>query len=397
MYVQREIEKLILENSKSFSSIGITGPRQSGKSTLVKNIFPNYKYITLDNPFDRELAEEDPEFFINNAGEYVIFDEIQYVPKLFHYLKIKIDSNREKKGLYVLTGSQQFNLMDKIGESLAGRIALFQLLPFSINEIRKVTSFERFIDLYTYTALRGSFPELIVNKEIDENIWYASYIQTYIERDVRTLYNITHIREFQSFIKILAGRCGQLLNLSEISKEIGISVTTLKRWISILEASRIIYLLQPYYKNFNKRVIKSPKIYFLDTGLVTNILKIKSKEFILLSAFSGALFENFCIGEILKFFENYGLPYQIYYFRNSNGVEIDLIIEMEFNEVWLVEFKLSQTPKKIFEKNFQKYEKYFGDKLKITKKFIIAPVDFTKKISNNTFFTNIDFLFENLQ
>jgi hypothetical protein len=334
-----------LNATKSFPSIVLTGPRQSGKTTLLKNILGGYTYTTFDDPLSRERALSDPNLFLDTLGEKIIIDEIQYVPNLLSYVKMRIDQKRDVPGRFIFTGSQQFPLMKNIGDSLAGRIAVFELLPFSITEQSNLKKGHSTKEHFKEACLRGCFPEPFSNPYIDRDIWYGSYFQTYLERDVRGLYNIGNLRGFQQFIQLLAARCSEVLNLSDFSKDLGISISTLKTWISVLESSRIIYLLMPYYNNLGKRITKSPKLYFLDTGFICYLSGIKTFEQILLGPLSGKLFENFIIQESVKHFIHKGKRPPLYYFRTNNQLEVDLVIEKTIQKILPVEIKLTETPR----------------------------------------------------
>ncbi len=363
MYVSRDLEKRIKSALKSFPVVAVTGPRQTGKSTMLKKILgAEYNYITFDDPLIRERAIDDPLLFLSTAGEKVIIDEIQYVPQILSYIKIKVDENRTVKGRFVITGSQQFNLIKNLNETLAGRIALFKLLPFGYNEIRYADTLKTGIikpeDYFTHAALNGMFPELWVNKTIDAKLWFASYLQTYLERDIRTLYNLGNLRDFTRFIRLLAANCSQILNLSSYAGNIGVSVATVKSWLSILEAGNMIYILEPYYKNQGKRIIKSPKVYWTDTGLVSYLTGIYNKEHLFNGPMAGALFENLVVQETVKSFYNKGAIPEIYYLRTSNSVEVDLIIEHE-NRLYPYEIKLTKTPKLSMAKHLSRLQKLF--------------------------------------
>jgi hypothetical protein len=348
-YTNRDLEPVLTSLLKQFPVIAITGPRQSGKSTLLKHaLSASYRYFSFDDPAIRETATHDPRLFLENAGEKIILDEIQYVPQLLSYIKILVDENRHKNGRYVLTGSQQFSLIKNLADSLAGRIALLELLPFSVAEKKKTLSGKSFSGAKQYfidACLKGSFPQLVTSTSVDRSFWYSSYIQTYLERDVRSVHNIGNLMDFQKFLTVLASRCGQVLNLSSISVDIGASVNTLKRWLSILEASRIIFLLPPYYNNFGKRVTKNPKLYFMDCGLVCHLLSIKDKEYLLRGPMAGPLFENFCIQEVIKNFFGRGIRPNIYFVRMRQELEVDMLIEKD-SALFPVEFKLSRTPRR---------------------------------------------------
>ena len=343
-YIHRLIERKVKHLVHSFPSIAITGPRQSGKSTLLINTLKGYRYITFDDPLTRDRAISDPQFFIDSLGEKTIIDEIQYAPGILSYIKMKIDGNRDRKGMYIFTGSQQFTMIKNLGDSLAGRIALLDLLPFSVVEKKESVKLKTTLDYFVNAALTGSYPELIVDPSMDLYSWYGSYIQTYLERDIRSLYHIGNLRDFQRFMQLLAGRCAQILNLSDFAKDLGVSVPTIKNWLSVLEASRIIYLLPPYYNNLGKRITKSPKIYFTDIGIVCYLTGVRDKTHLLQGPMAGALFENFCIQEALKVFFNQGQSPRLYYLRMGNNLEIDLLIERSARSLIPLEIKLSKTP-----------------------------------------------------
>ncbi len=360
VYIHREIEEKIIRALATFPSIVLTGPRQSGKSTLLINTLKGYNYITLDDPLRREQSISDPLFFLDSAGENVIIDEIQYSPGLLSYIKMRIDSSRDRNGLYVFTGSQQFHMIKNLGDSLAGRVALLELLPFSVIEKRASIELKDTLDCFIHGCLVGSYPELVVDSSMDINLWYGSYIQTYLERDVRSIYNIGNLRDFQRFLQLLAARCSQVLNLSQLANDIGISVPTARNWLSILEATRIVFLLPPYYHNLGKRITKSPKLYFLDSGLVCYLTGIRNSEHLINGPMSSALFENFCIQETVKCFFNTGRRPPLYYIRTNNGLEVDLIIERSFQELIPVEIKLNKTPGVSMAGNIIKLKRLFN-------------------------------------
>ncbi len=400
IYIHRQIEKLVKKMASQFPSVAVTGPRQSGKSTLLKKIFPSYNYLSFDDPINRERAISDPNLFLDNAGNKVIIDEIQYVPQLLSYIKIRIDEEREKKGRFILTGSQQFSLIKNLGDSLAGRIALLDLLPFNVSEKRNIpglkTALKDTSGCFTHACLNGSFPEPTIQKKFDLNTWHGAYLQTYIERDVRTLYNIGNLRDFQQFMSLLASRCSQTLNMSAFANDLGIGVNTIKRWLSILEASRIIYLLPPYYSNMGKRVTKAPKIYFIDCGLVSYITGIKNRDHIFNGPLGGALFENFCIQETIKYFINRGNKPKLYYYRSHNGLEIDLLIEGENRILYPIEIKLSKTPKISMANNIKRYKKQFP-KLKISDGRILSLSSENITLSKDIWVQNLDDYFSWLE
>ncbi len=344
MYWKRLLEKTIADTEKSFPAIVITGPRQSGKSTILKNYFlkRNAAFINLDDPNLRILLKDDPLSYLKSVTKPVIIDEIQYMPELASYIKILIDENR-KPGQWFITGSQQFSVMRNISESLAGRAAILSLPTFQLRERRDVKNLGSYL-------LSSTYPEVAVNKKINSDIWYSSYIQTYLERDLRALMNVENLRDFENFMRLLAGLTSQELNYSSISSRLGISVPTVKRWISVLEASYIIFILPPYYKNFGKRIIKSPKVYFYDVGLVNYLVGIKDPDFLLKGPMSGAIFETAVISDIIKNEYSKGIKPEIYFWRSQSGIEIDLIMPIR-GIYHPFEIKLSSTIKPGFYKN----------------------------------------------
>lgn len=334
-YLPRNIEKSILNLIKTFRIIGLTGPRQSGKSTTIKKILgDNYEYITFDRFESINEFQDDPQAFISRHNKFVIFDEVQNVPELFSYLKVIVDNEPDTKGRFVLTGSNQFTLNKNITESLAGRIGLVNLLPLDFSEV----SYE----LKDKSVFNGSYPELITNKYESSQEWFESYVTTYIERDVRKLQNVGDLRDFQRFMTLIAGYAGKQINLTEVSKQIGISITTVKRWLSVLEASYIIFFLSPYYKNFNKRITKTPKLYFYDTGLALFLMGMYGKINFESNVLSGQLFENYIVSEIVKLNYHLSLHKKIYYYRTSGGREADLLIESG-QDLILAEIKMTST------------------------------------------------------
>jgi predicted AAA+ superfamily ATPase len=349
MYINRDIENLLKQSSKQFSAIALTGPRQTGKSTLLKRLFgKTHAYVTLDDPIMRQRAESDPKLFFESLGEKVIIDEIQYVPQLTSYIKIAIDEKRTSKGRFILTGSQQFHLIKNLGDSLAGRVAIFELLPFSSSEKKRIPSLRKKVmkskDMFMLSCLRGCYPEPSVQQNIDINQWTAGYFQTYLERDIKSIFGIGDLRDFQRFMQLLAARCSQVLNFSTFAADIGVAVNTIKRWISVLEASRIIYLLYPYHTNLGKRIVKAPKVYFLDCGLVCYLTGIHNKEILMNGPLAGPLFENYCIQETVKQIINTKKSVGLYYIRTNNNLEVDLLVEKEM-ALNPVEIKLNMTPR----------------------------------------------------
>jgi len=318
--IKRNIENEIKTLFSEFPIVAILGPRQSGKTTLSKMLFPEFQYVSFEDIDNRQYSNEDPRGFLEKYNSKVIFDEIQRAPKLISYLQTHVD-NANENGQFVITGSHNFLLMEQISQSLAGRVGICRLLPFSTDEIFKFKNIT--IEELLFT---GCYPR-IYDKNIRPSVFYKNYISTYIEKDVRLLKNITKRDLFIKFIKVLAGRTGQILNTKAISEDCGISHNTVNEWISVLETSYIIYKLLPFHKNYNKRLIKSPKLYFLDTGLVCSLMGIKSPDELDLHYLKGNIFETFVISEILKLNYNSGDIYDIYFWRDNHRKEIDLIIE----------------------------------------------------------------------
>ena len=354
MWIERQNTDQILKAIKNRPVVLLTGVRQAGKSSLLRKLFPNTEYVTLDKVTLAQEAEENPIGFLNRFKEQVIIDEIQYAPSLFRDLKIKVDEDRGIKGRWILTGSQQFALMRQISESLAGRVSILNLGPLSASELNNTDLLQNKNDL----LWKGGFPEVWA-ENLDVQQFFDDYIQTYLERDLRQILNVSNLRDFRRFLILLALRTGQLLNYSEISKDIGVSVNTIKAWTNALETSGILVLLAPYYNNLGKRLIKAPKVYFCDNGLVASLLNIQSRDALSKSPHLGNLWENFVFTEFFK--NGFTSGKNIFYFRDQNGVEIDFIIEKEA-EIFLIEAKNSERPdpRKF---NFQKVAPLFKNKV----------------------------------
>jgi uncharacterized protein len=339
MFLKRNITQTLLRFTK-FPVVGLFGPRQSGKTTLVKNIFNNHRYFNFEDPATRDLAHSDPKRFLReNENEHgIILDEFQYVPHILSYIQLESDE-KKRPGYFVLTGSQNFLMNQAITQSLAGRIGILTLLPLSINELRENN---HLTDNVNEIIFKGSYPKIYTENFTPEEL-YPSYIQSYVERDVRQLVNVENLRTFQKFMQLCAGRVGQLLNFSELAMNCSISQETVKKWLSILEASYVVFLLNPYHENFNKRVIKTPKIYFYDTGLACSLLGIKSSEDLSLSIFRGHLFENFILADFFKQYFSLGTRSPLYYWRDKNGyIEVDCLINLGIKLV-PIEIKSGET------------------------------------------------------
>ncbi|MBW7887473.1 MAG: ATP-binding protein [Bacteroidetes bacterium] len=335
--VKRELTAKIRALLKKFPIVAITGPRQSGKTTLAQLLKPKYNYVNLENLSEREFAVTDPLGFLNTYRGGVIIDEIQNVPELFSYLQTVTDK-RKINGEYIITGSQNFLMMERITQSLAGRIALFSLLPFSIRELKKT---EYTITEWEQYAISGSYPRRIV-QDIPSSDYYANYIQTYVERDVRLLKNISNLDTFQKFIRLLAGRTGQLFNQSGLGNELGADNKTINAWLTVLETSFIAFRLQAYHSNLNKRIIKTPKIYFYDTGLLCYLLGIRTVQELNVHFAKGSIFENLVISEMLKNSINADTHSKFYFWRDSSQNEVDVIAETDVN-LDVIEIKSGKT------------------------------------------------------
>lgn len=335
-FVARQISNTIRALMAQYPVVAVTGPRQSGKTTLLQTMFPDYQYVSLENSNMHTFAQNDPLGFLKKYPGNVIFDEVQRVPDLFSYLQTEVDSRREM-GRFVLSGSQNFQLMERVTQTLAGRVALFKLLPFDFEELRAA---DLLPDEWQKIAIRGSYPALY-DRGIDAAVFYANYIQTYVERDVTALLRVQDLRQFRNFISLCAARTGQLLNLNNLANECGISQPTAKAWLSILESSYLIFLLQPYYENFSKRVVKTPKLYFYDTGLVSFLLGLRDTGDID-PVLSGALFENLIIAEVFKINHHRYTLRDYWFWRDQAGNEVDLLTK-KGRRFSIAEIKSTQT------------------------------------------------------
>jgi len=367
--IKRDITSELILAAQEYPVVTIIGPRQSGKTTLAKMVFPDYSYCSLEDPDIREFALNDPRSFLADYSHNVIFDEIQRAPALLSYLQGMVDKDNSK-GRFILTGSYQLKLRAEVIQSLAGRTALLTLLPLSISELSASGQLKPRDELLYY----GAFPR-IYNDNINPARAYSNYYQTYVERDVRQLINLKNVSLFEKFLKLLAGRVGQIINFNSLSNDVGVSNTTLKEWLSVLEASFIIIKLEPYFENFGKRVIKSPKIYFSDTGLLCYLLDIDSAKIVRRDPLIGQIFENLIILEAIKTRLNKGLSPNIYFFRDSNGVEIDILYK-QGAKLTPVEIKSSATFNKAFSKNIHKFQKLTDN---AEKGFIVYAGDFEPK------------------
>jgi predicted AAA+ superfamily ATPase len=338
--------------AQQFKAVAIIGPRQSGKTTLAKYVFPEKAYVNFENPDTRLFATEDPRGFLSNYPDGAIFDEAQRVPALFSYLQQILDESLTN-GLFIITGSNNFLLQESISQSLAGRVAYLTLLPLTLDEIgtQHTTCNELLV--------RGAYPGLY-KEAIDPNTWYANYIRTYIERDVRLVKNINNLLTFERFVRLCAGRVGQLLNMQSLAIEVGVDAKTINTWMGILEMTFVVFRLQPYHKNFNKRLVKMPKLYFYDTGLAAALLGIENSQQLELNSFRSALFENFVILDLIKQRFNQAKASNLFFWRDSAGNELDILID-QTERLIPVEIKSGQTVTPAFFKGLNYWQKLTGE------------------------------------
>lgn len=329
-FVERKISAAISRAMKQFPAVVLTGPRRAGKTFLLKHLFPRATYVQLEDPDTLLAVKEDPRSFLAGLTLPVVIDEVQKVPELFAYVRSRIDAQPEKKGQWILTGSQESLLMEGVSESMAGRAAILRLAPFSYAEDGRVNPFT------------GGYPEALSAGD-DAALWYSSYVQTYLERDVRSILAVRNLSTFHRFLKIAATRHGQMVNKTALATPLGISVPTLTEWLNVLEMSGIVALLPPYYRNAGKRLVKTPKLYFLDSGLVCHLLGIRTAAALTDSPFAGAVFEGFVVSEVLKAQWARGEEGEAYYFRDEQGLEVGIVIPTQGNNVALVECKSSAT------------------------------------------------------
>lgn len=357
MMIKRTMVKALEAMAQQFPVVAVMGPRQSGKTTLTKETFPHYAYVSMEDLDTRRAAQEDPRgFFVTYAArEGLIIDEIQEAPDLLSYMQGIVD-REYRPGFFIITGSQHFLMHEKISQTLAGRIALLTLLPLSVSELKGAGMLQ---DNLGELLLKGGYPRLYV-QPIDRQVWYSNYISTYIEKDVRQVLRITDVVAFQRFIQLCAARVGNIINYAELARDADISPNTAKSWISILESSYIIKLLTPYYKNFSKRLIKNPKLYFYDTALVCALLGIKTAEELLMHPIKGAIFESFIISEMYKYNYNHNAVPHLFFWRDVQGHEIDVLIETRLDEVVPVEIKSGMTMSQDFFKGLIDWKEISG-------------------------------------
>ena len=353
--IPRLLSEKVLYLATKFPVVSVTGPRQSGKTTLIKHLFPDYAYVNLENPDTRQAARLAPRDFVRQAPKGLIIDEAQYVPEIFSYLQIAADEDNEV-GRFVICGSQHFLMMERISQSLAGRVGIVHLLPFSVSELQAAGQPRKEALNYIFD---GFFPRLY-DKDIFPNDFYPAYIQTYIERDARQVINITDLDAFQAFVRLCAGRVGNLFNQTEVGSFVGIDKKTAHRWLSILQTGFQAFTLPPYFQNFDKRILKTPKLYFWDTGIACSLLGIRSADELQQHFARGALFENFIIVEMLKQFYNRGIRPNAYFWSDRNQNEVDLLID-ENGKLFPFEIKAGQMVKPDFFKGIKVFNEASGN------------------------------------
>lgn len=365
-YIRREIEHQLLEAWKYFNVLTLTGPRQSGKSTTLKHLFPEAKTYSLKDIHVRLFAEQDPIAFLNQSEGPLFIDEVQKVPELLEYIQGIVDNHPERK--FILSGSSNFELLKNVSESLAGRSGVFELMPMSYRETRDRSS-GKDLDSFLYDGL---YPAVCAERNIAK-FFYPSYVKTYLEKDVRDLLNIKDQLQFMKFMKLCAARIGSIFNASELSGEVGVDSKTISSWLSVLRASYIIYLMPPYYENISKRLVKSPKLYFCDTGLACHLLDIETPAQVARDKMRGNLFENYVVMEAVKHRINAGREGGIYFYRDSNGNEVDLLLK-EKGEIRAYEIKSAQTYTGEFSQTLRKISEWISTP--VVRKTVVYTGDF---------------------
>lgn len=351
-YIYRSISKSILDAIQYYSVITITGPRQVGKTTLCKNLFPDYTYINLEHPAQRTIIEQDIEAFFANSNTHLIIDEVHHLPQMLSYIQVLVDENPDRK--FILTGSSNFALLHQITQSLAGRTALFTLLPFAQSELSGTK------DLSTDQLLYQGFYPAIYTKKTPANMLYRDYYNTYVERDIHQLLKVKNLQAFQTFIRLCAGRVGSECNFSSLSNDVGVSVPTITEWVSILQASYIVWKLPPYFANINKRLVKTPKLYFYDTGLLCYLLGIENVQQLKTHPLRGSIFENMVLNEVLKSRFNQGKDNNLCFYRENKGSEVDLV-SPQSNKLSIMEIKSAKTFTKDFMRGIKHLEEILGE------------------------------------
>ncbi len=378
-YIQRGLEATLAAATAAFPAVMVSGPRQTGKTTLLREQFGrNYRYVSLEQPPIRTLARQDPGGFLDVYRAPVILDEIQCAPELLPFIKERIDADRGRRGQYLLTGSQNLLLMETVSETLAGRTAVLRLYPLArreldgepalplpwepVQELREMDP-DAFVrrQIFCEQLLIGGYPDVVRGPAGNRTLWFASYVQTYVERDVRQLRQIGDLGQFQHFVKAVALRSGQLFNLSDVARDLGLAINTVKAWLSVLEASGLVVILHPYFENAGKRLVKTPKVYFTDTGLLCHLVGITTAEQLALSSFGGAVMETAVLMEVVKALSFRGPPPSLYFWRTSNGTEVDLVLDTG-GRLMPIEAKLTATPRAAMGRGIMAFRETYGDR-----------------------------------
>lgn len=374
MWIQREISAELHQLARTFPVVVLIGPRQVGKTSILEKTFPEYTYVSMDVSINAEMAETRPQDFLQQYSPPVVLDEIQYAPSFLRHIKTNVDAHRGENGLFILTGSQNFMLMEAVTESLAGRVAVIPFLGLSGKEwdaaqpIRQNISWQEFL-------WKGGFPALWASPEASPSRerWYQGYVATYLERDIRNLLNIGSLRDFERFLRACAARCGQTLNFSEIGRDVGISTPTSKQWLSLLQASNQVLLLEPYYRSLGKRLAKSPKLYFTDTGLAAYLMGFNSADALWFSIQAGALWENYVISQWLRWRDWHEPSLGLWYWRDQGGNEVDLLLERN-QKLIPVECKLTEHPTTKVLRGINRVKKFYGLE-QIARSYVACPID----------------------
>lgn len=382
-YSHRTIESICLKDLEAFPILTLTGPRQSGKSTLLKKILPDWQYVNLEDINNREFASQDPIGFLKTYSDKVVFDEIQRIPKLLSQIQVVVDSEK-KLGRYALTGSHNLLLLEQISQSLAGRTSIRHLLPFSFIEMKNSNISKNSLEENLFF---GGYP-LVHENILNSSTWLDSYIETYVQRDVRMIRNISDLSTFERFIRICAARTSQIIDLSGIGNDIGVTHNTVKEWLGVLEAGFICFRLEPFYKNYSKRIIKRPKLYFYDTGLLCRILRIKTPEELETHSLRGAIFENWCVTEIQKAFFHQGQRPAFSFWRDQK-IEVDVLVDSFIDKILAFECKSGSTVQEGFLKNICELKSIINDKL--VDSYVVYGGDQTQKRTNGEFLSWKDF------
>ena len=374
MWIEREIVTELLQAASTFPVVALVGPRQVGKTSILERVFQDYHYVSLDVASNAETAETRPQEFLRRHPPPVVIDEVQYAPSFFRHLKTHVDANKGRNGLFIVTGSQNFLMMENLAESLAGRAAVIPFLGLSGGEWRSdpAAGGNR---PWTEFLWRGGFPALWADpgKMPSRERWYQGYVATYLERDVRNLLNVGSLRDFDRFLRACAARCGQMLNLSELGRDVGISTPTAKQWLSVLQASNQVFVLEPYHRSMGKRISKTPKLHFTDTGLAAYLMGFSSAESLWAFPEAGALWESYVVGQWLRWRDWHAPSLMLWYWRDQAGKEVDLLLELD-RKLFPVECKLKEVPEKKDLAGIRRVKSFYG-KEQVRQAYVACPAD----------------------